>query len=719
MPRTDPTQNRPSAQDEAFQASANLLQSQNQVLALVARGAPLKETLDHFLQSIEQQSPGMVSSILLLDDDDVHVRHAAAPSLPEAYVRAIDGLAIGPQAGSCGTAAFRREPVIVEDISTDPLWTNYRDLALAHGLRACWSTPIFDGQSRVVGTFALYFREVARPTQRHLQLIAFTTYTAAIAIVAHREREEAAHREATLEDAQRLAQLGSYEWDVQSNKVQRSKELCRIFGLAPDGFAPTVEAYLERVHPDDRATTQATVERSVHNRTPFDFEERIVRPDGSIRHLHSQGKWVVDESGRTRLVGICHDITDQRNAEARLRLSEELRLRNEEIKARLAEELRQTQKIDSLGRLAGGIAHDFNNLLTVIQGHTDHVLQELPQGDPLRASIDDVRTAAARASDLTRQLLAFSRRQVLHPRVVDLNALLVESTKMLRRLLGEDIELHTAFAKDLGNVKADPGQLDQVILNLAINGRDAMAGGGKLTIETRNVWIDDAAAERHPSFRAGAYVMLALSDTGCGIGADVLPRIFEPFFTTKAQGRGTGLGLSMVYGIVKQSGGWIWVYSEPGHGTTFQIYLPRVDEAATAPLHPPLVAPGQGTESVLVVEDEDAVRKLTCYALKRLGYVVLEAANGADALRVCEQRAEPIALLITDVIMPGMSGPQLVSRLSALHPEMKVLYTSGYTDSAVVHHGALHDTGAFLQKPFTPSELGRKVREVLDTVRPE
>jgi PAS domain S-box-containing protein len=260
---------------------------------------------------IEAQSPGMLSSILLLDDDGIHVRHAAAPSLPERYVRAIDGLAIGPAAGSCGTAAYRREPVIVEDIATDPLWEAYRDSALPHGLRACWSTPILDPNRRVLGTFALYFRMPGRPSPRHRQLIDVTTHVAALAILADRDRQEAARRLTQLEEAQRLANMGSYDWDIQSNTVWRSKELCRIFGVKPDEFAPTMDAYFERVHPDDRATTKETIERSARDRSPFDFKERIIRPDGALRHLHSRGTWVTGGNPESaRLVGISQDITD-------------------------------------------------------------------------------------------------------------------------------------------------------------------------------------------------------------------------------------------------------------------------------------------------------------------------------------------------------------------------------------------------------------------------
>jgi DNA-binding NtrC family response regulator len=403
---------------------------------------------------------------------------------------------------------------------------------------------------------------------------------------------------------------------------------------------------------------------------------------------------------------------EQVNQQLQAELGE--RERAETERARLAEELRQAQKLESLGRLAGGIAHDFNNLLTVIQGHTDLMMQDLREGDPFKESVEDIRLASSRAADLTRQLLAFSRRQLLRPRVIDLNAAIAESTRMLRRLLGEDIELVTALDGQLGLVKADPGQLDQVIVNLAVNARDAMATGGKLTIETRNVTIGDEDVQRHPSFRPGSYVVLAFSDTGCGMTADMLEHIFEPFFTTKEKGKGTGLGLAMIHGIVQQTGGWVWVDSEPGLGTTFQVYLPRVEETVAEAQAAPQADFRRGTESVLVVEDEESVRKLTCHALRRFGYDVIEAANGGEALLLCEKRQRPIPLLITDVVMPGMSGPQLAERLRQLHPELRVLYTSGYTDAAVVRHGPLHETMSFLQKPFTPSELASKVREVLD-----
>ncbi len=391
---------------------------------------------------------------------------------------------------------------------------------------------------------------------------------------------------------------------------------------------------------------------------------------------------------------------------------ENVRLLN--LEREKAEQLRQSQKMEAVGQLAGGIAHDFNNLLTAITGYSELSLRRLQAEDPLHRNIKEIKKAGERAASLTRQLLAFSRKQVLQPKVLALNSIISDVEKMLRRLIGEDIELRTVLEPQLGSVKADPGQIEQVLLNLAVNARDAMPQGGKLTIETANVYLDGEYAAQHIAVKPGHYVMLAVSDTGCGMDEKTQARIFEPFFTTKEAGKGTGLGLSTVYGIVKQSGGNIWVYSEVGRGTTFKVYLPRVDEGAQE--HMRSAEPEdavQGTGVILLAEDEHMVRKLAREVLEMCGYKVLEAANGGAALLICERHQESIDLLITDVIMPEMGGRELATRLSQLRPEMKVLYMSGYTDNAIVHQGVLDEGANFIQKPFSPQTLASKVREVL------
>ncbi|MCX6047431.1 MAG: ATP-binding protein [Chloroflexi bacterium] len=381
----------------------------------------------------------------------------------------------------------------------------------------------------------------------------------------------------------------------------------------------------------------------------------------------------------------------------------------------LEEQLRQAQKMETVGQLAGGIAHDFNNLLTGITGYSELALRRIQATDPVGRDLEQIKKAADRATALTRQLLAFSRKQILQPQCLDLNALVTEMEKMLRHLIGEHIQLRSTLALVLGRVQADPGQLEQVIMNLVINARDAMPDGGQLTIETANVYLDQAYAKQHLAVNAGHYIMLAISDTGTGIDVPTQKHIFEPFFTTKAVGQGTGLGLATVYGIVKQSGGHIWLYSEVGVGTIFKVYLPRVDDDAPKDTQKPEQEMlGQGTETILLAEDDELVRELTAAALTVHGYRVLATPNGSGALSVGERQLVPIDLLLTDVIMPELNGPALARGLAPLHPMMKVLYMSGYTDNFFLHQGVLAREVNFIQKPFTPAQLAAKVRAVLD-----
>jgi two-component system cell cycle sensor histidine kinase/response regulator CckA len=432
-----------------------------------------------------------------------------------------------------------------------------------------------------------------------------------------------------------------------------------------------------------------------HKRLEY-FEEELRRKDGSVVHVIENVIGSFNESGElTEIRGYLMDDSERRRAE---------------------QQLNQSQKLEAIGRLAGGIAHDFNNVLTIILGYSQLLLQRIPRSDPGYGEASEVLVAGERAAALTSQLLAFSRKQILQPRVINLNEIVANLHKMLRRIISEDIDLVTVADPKTGPVRADPGQIEQVIINLAINARDAMPNGGRLTIETTNVAIDKDYSAAQIEVSLGPYVMLAVSDNGAGMDQEVQSQIFEPFFTTKEAGKGTGLGLSTVYGIVKQSGGNIWVYSEPGQGTTFKVYLPRADEEPDAAEH---VDTGdnecRGTETVLLVEDETAVRHLAAKALRETGFTVLEASNGSEALGLIAVPGSPrIEILVTDVIMPGMSGKELADRVSAARPDIRVLFVTGYTDNAVVRQGRLGAGIDILQKPFTPAGLARKVRDVLD-----
>lgn len=384
---------------------------------------------------------------------------------------------------------------------------------------------------------------------------------------------------------------------------------------------------------------------------------------------------------------------------------------------KLEAQFQQSQKMEAVGRLAGGVAHDFNNLLTIINGCSEMLMEKFPAGDPDWELLGQIRDAGERSASLTRQLLMFSRKQVVAAKVMDVNSLVADAVKMLRRMIGEDIRLETVL-RATGRIKADPGQLEQVLLNLVVNARDAMPGGGRLLIETNDVNLGAGHSREHANISPGYYLLLAVSDTGCGMPPEVKARLFEPFFTTKEVGKGTGLGLAVIHGVVKEAGGQVDVYSEVGMGTTFKVYLPRIDEPVHSISSGSQLQPSpRGTETVLLVEDEDAVRALTRHVLAGNGYKVLEASDGDTALRVAMSHEGPIHLLVTDVVMPGLGGPKLAERIASLHHETRILFLSGYTDDAVVRHGILHDEVEFLQKPFSPLVLARKVREVLDKTR--
>ena len=514
--------------------------------------------------------------------------------------------------------------------------------------------------------------------------------------------ERRAAQDALRESQEQLAfaleagRMGTWDWQMTEGSIRWSESLEVIVGIPRGSFGGTYESFVELVHPDDRLLLREALEHATASDGEFVAECRMGPPGKWEVQMVTQGRVVRDAFGEpVRLVGVALDVTARRELE---------------------NQLRHAQKMESVGRLAGGIAHDFNNLLTAITGHGDLLAQSLEPTDPLQADIAAINAAAARAATLTRQLLAYGRQTLMRPEPVDLNAVVSDIEPMLRRLIGEDIELHTHLASDLGWVQADVGQLDQVILNLVVNARDALESGGRIELSTANVELGATDLVDHPDAREGRYVSVSVRDNGAGIEEATIGRIFEPYFTTKDRGRGTGLGLATVLGIVEQSGGHIDVTSTVGEGSTFRVYLPRRDDPRQAPAVDAGTGgvPDRGHETILLAEDEEAVRRLAAMVLERNGYRVIEARDGTAALDAAAAHDGPIHLLLTDVIMPGLNGRQVADRFATIHPEARVLFMSGYAGEALSAQGVLDASVAFLAKPFVPAELARKIREVLD-----
>jgi PAS domain S-box-containing protein len=569
-------------------------------------------------------------------------------------------------------------------------------LTLVVAALAVWHTARGGGPFLVGSTGGTLFAVAC-----YLLVLAVTGLGVASAVWSERDRATRAlqRSEERLHLALDSARMGIWYWSVDTNSLVWDDNLRWLYGLGPDEVVASYDQFLSRVHPDDRQFVSQSVERALKEGQALDYEFRILLPDGRIRWIADQGKVGRDPSGRPLyLTGVCMDVTDRRASEERLR---------------------QSHRMESVGRLAGGVAHETNNQMGVVLGAAAFVLGRSDVPEAVRADVEHIRNAAERTAAVTAQLLAFSRRQILRPVVLDLSGLVKSWEGVLRRVMGEDCTLLLRPGEAVAPIRADPGQLEQVLLNLALNARDAMPRGGTLTVETFVAEITGQYARQRPgvAIRSGSYAVLAVSDTGHGMDRETLGQVFEPFFTTKGIGHGTGLGLSTVYGIVKQSDGYVWAYSEPGRGSTFKVYLPVTGNDVPSPApsapSPPPVRAGRG-ESVLLVEDDEGVRQVTRRALEAGGYRVLEAANGLDALQLLRSTSGPIGLVLTDVVMPGMSGRDLAARIAELRPGTPVLFTSGYTDGEIVRRGLLDPDAAFIQKPFGPEVIVRIVRERLE-----
>jgi PAS domain S-box-containing protein len=613
---------------------------------------------------------------------------------------------------AAGLAVRDGRPVVTPDLLADPriaLGPETRARIERSPYRAVLSVPL-TVQDRVIG--ALSVGEPAHRVFGPEEIALGQTFAdrAALTLETARLHAEVSRARDFLRSIAESSPDGIVTTDTHGRLTYLSPGAETMFGHRAGEVLgrPAAEFYV-----GGETTARLVMERLRKEGWLRSHEAAVVAKDGRRFVVDGSFSLLRDAVGRVvGTLGILKDLTERKQAEDALRESEQAR---EDLEA----QLRQAQKMEAVGRLAGGVAHDFNNLLTVIRGRSDLLLHRLGADDPLRRHVLLLQQTSERAAALTQQLLAFSRKQMLQPRVLDLNAVVEGMTTMLRRLIGEHIDLDIRLDPELGTVKADPGQLEQVILNLAVNARDAMPQGGRLGIGTANAALDEAFARRHPGARPGAFVRLQVADTGIGMDAEVLAHLFEPFFTTKTVGQGTGLGLATVYGIVKQSGGYIQVDSAPGRGATFAIYLPRVADTGEAREGRGPGAPSaRGSETILLVEDEDAVRELGREILEMHGYTVLEAPHGAQALVVSDRHAGPIHLMVTDVVMPHMSGRELVERVAPERPDMRILYVSGYTDDAVIREGMLQPGSPFLQKPFTPDALARRVREVLDAPRP-
>jgi two-component system cell cycle sensor histidine kinase/response regulator CckA len=650
-----------------------------EISVTLTRGDELSECLRTCAESMAKHLDAALIGIWTLHDRALELWAIAAADEPPPGVEI--GQAIAERIAE-ERSSYRTNAVLSD------LGTHEQDWARRAGVLAFTGFPLII-EERLVGVLGIF-------TQQELPEAMMETLAAIADAVAGCIRckwTEEELRESESRFRQLAENISEVLWmtDPVEREVLYVSPVCEsVWGRSGRSLLEQPNLFFDAIHPDDRPRVLGTLQSELD--APYELEYRIVRPDSNVRWIRERAFPIRDAEGRVnRVAHVSEDVTERRQREMLLR---------------------QSQKMEAVGRLAGGVAHDFNNLLSVIFGHSALLAASAPSRERVRDSVAEINRAAEQAAALTQQLLAFGRRQLLEPRVLDLGSVLAESRSLLRRVIGEGVRLKMLLAPRLRQVNADPGQINQILLNLALNARDAMPEGGELTIETRDVDFDAEFATAHPETRPGSYVLLAVTDTGTGMTPEVRSRIFEPFFSTKSDS--TGLGLSVVDGIVSQNGGYLTVATDPGLGTTFSIYLPAVEEPLKRPSRSVSAKPAVSNETILLVEDEDSVREVTALLLESLGYRVLQVASAEEALALAQSKKARIDLLFTDVIMPGMSGWELAEAFRTHDPRIKVLFQSGHTDDIVVRLGILNSEVAFLQKPFSLGSLGKKIRELFD-----
>ncbi len=686
--------------------SEALAEGQRRILEMIAQAKPVHETLEALMRVLEAHSPELIGSVLLLDLDGIHLRHGAAPSLPDAYNRLIDGIAIGPCVGSCGTAAFRGESVLVADIASDPLWASFKDIALSHGLQSCWSTPFFDETHRVIGTFAIYSRTPGLPTENHERLIRLATQTASICITRH--RAEADLRQSRERYASLVTYVNGIVWEADPVTAQFlfvSSAAERILGYpATDWLRP--DFWQSHVFPEDRDRAIDYCKAEAEAGRDHSFEYRMLAADGRTLWIRDYVSVFMEDGKPSLLRGILVDVTDQK--------------RMEEEKQKLQAQLQQAQRLESVGTLAGGIAHDFNNILGAILGNADLATKDVPVDHPARECIDEIRKAGIRGRDLVEQILAFGRGEPRERISLHLQPIVQEAVQMLRTSLPAEVRMVTRFHPHCPGVMADAAQMHQVVMNLGTNAAQAMEGrSGSIHITLEPFEVDEALAARTPGLRPGPHVRLAVQDEGCGMDSTTLGRMFDPFFTTKGVGKGTGLGLPVVHGIVARHLGGICVSSQPGQGALFEIYLPATKvPPVEAALQPPpsshTLQAGHGRR-LLMIDDEEAIVRYQSRLLERLRFHVSGFTSPTAALAAF--RAEPSAFdaLLTDLNLPGISGLDILAEVLRLRPGFPVILLSGLITEELSAAAAARGAGAVIMKPGTSEELVSTLHRLLES----